>query len=106
MAHKEDSEGKPIDVAHVGPVMPDGTAPYLRHKPDGTDEVGVFLPLKDGQALPPGREVLCIEPLEGDLHKVTSLYGAKELSGPAQVATPAYRSGYDRIFGKAEVGLA
>jgi hypothetical protein len=41
---------------------------------------------------------------EDGWHDIETVYRVSD--GPAQVATPAYRAGYDRIFGKKEVGLA
>jgi hypothetical protein len=52
----------------------------------------------------PGSEIAHISPEDSDgWHEVQTLYR----NGPAQVATPKYREGYDRIFGKKpDVGLA
>ncbi len=107
MAHDHrPTADSPHDVAHVGPSLPDGSRPVIRHKTDGTDQIGMLVPMKDGQTLPPGAELVCTEPLEGDLVKMTSLHGGGEHKGPAKAATPAYRTGYEAIFGKKTVGQA
>lgn len=65
-----------------------------------------FSMMKDGDTLIPdaGGEILSVSPDGCDgWHPVQTLYK----SGPAQVATPEYRKGWDRIFGgKHTTGLA
>lgn len=63
-----------------------------------------YEPAKEGEPLKPGADLMSVSnECRDGWHDVEVLYR----SGPAQVATPAYREGYDRIFGKkAEVGLA
>jgi len=70
---------------------------------DGKLSVGTFVEVKEGQPIPEGYELIRVG-AEGEdgWRDVTSIYGG-ERSGPAQVATPAYREGYDRIFGKKPV---
>lgn len=57
--------------------------------------------------LTPGSEVVDIEEHDGR-HMAKTIYKVPLAAGegPAQVATPAYRDGYDRVFGKQKVGLA
>lgn len=64
--------------------------------------------VSDGEPIDPGSELATFDE-QGRLedgerwHTITSSY----IHGPPQVATPAYRDGYDRIFGrKQEVGQA
>lgn len=71
---------------------------------------GILAPVKEGAPIAPGAELVSVDALEREgWHDIETLYkndtGAAT-SGPPQVATPAYRNGYDRIFGKAKVGLA
>lgn len=70
---------------------------------DGNVEVGTFFEAHDGQPIPEGAELVQVDyNPRNEWHNAETLYK----NGPAQVATPAYRDGYDRIFGKKEVGLA
>ncbi len=67
---------------------------------------GTFTEIKEGQPIREGAELIRVgaEDDEG-WRDVTTVY--EHRNGPAQVATPAYREGYDRIFGgKQKVGLA
>ena len=75
----------------------------MRRSDSGVD-FGTFVEMKEGQPIPEGAELIRVG-AEGDdgWRDVTSVYK----SGPAQVATPAYREGHDRIFGqKQKVGSA
>lgn len=69
----------------------------VERETDGvTDHCLIYNP-KDGEPLPEGAELICVEKPDADGWQAsTTLYR----NGPAQVATPAYRDGYDRIFGK------
>lgn len=72
---------------------------------------GTLTPVRDGQPLTPGTELVKLTPGEDEWHDIETLYRHEQiepaLSGPPQVATPEYRKGYDRIFGKKPaVGLA
>ena len=70
---------------------------------DGSVQIGTFHEMRDGQPLPEGAELVQVDYHPGDeWHNSETLYK----QGPAQVATPAYREGYERIFGKKEVGIA
>lgn len=72
---------------------------------DGAVVPSLFTEAKDGVPMPPGAELLVPEgrACPHGWRKVRTVYR----SGPAQVATPAYRAGYDRIFGgKRAVGQA
>ena len=71
---------------------------------------GILTPVKDGAPIAPGAELVSVDALESEgWHDIETIYKNETrvaTSGPPQVATPAYRMGYDRIFGKKEVGLA
>ncbi len=95
------------DQVRFGQEVGPNTRLVERRKGDRVS-VGTLTPLKNGQSLFTGAEVVKVTPGEGEWHDVESIYrdGEPTLSGPPQVATPAYRAGYERIFGKQKVGLA
>jgi len=68
---------------------------------------GTFTEMKEGQPIPEGSELVRVGASDDDgWYDVTPIY-KHESNGPPQVATPAYRDGHDRIFGKKQnVGLA
>lgn len=81
-------------------LSPDGAA--IRCNEEGTG-FGTFTEMKEGQPLREGAELIRVEDADEDgWRDVISIYK----NGPAQVATPAYRENYDRIFGKQKVGMA
>jgi hypothetical protein len=83
-----------------------GVYSALRRSPDGEIRQITCSPTQDGAPVRPGAELANVSAESRDgWRKLTSLYKAAG-DGPAQVATPAYREGYDRIFGKQKVGLA
>lgn len=93
------------DEILFGPEIAPGVRSALRRSPDGSIREVTCSPLKDGATLQPSSEIANVSKTsEGGWHKLTDVY---KLSGPPQVATPRYREGYDRIFGKKQkVGLA
>lgn len=71
---------------------------------DGSVQVGTFHEMHEGQPLPEGSELVHV-----NYHPKNEWHDSETVhrSGPAQVATPAYREGHERIFGKKqEVGLS
>lgn len=101
------AEKKLRDQALIGDEIAPGVRRVLRRRGDDGDlELGEFHEIAEGQALPLGGELVYLDRSADDdgWHDVKSIYGGR--SGPPQVATPAYRLGYDRIFGKQKVGLA
>lgn len=95
----------------LGPEIEPGHGAAIRRSGENGETVGfgTFTTVKDGQPIPEGVELIRVGAEDDDgWRDVTTLYGREpERSGPAQVATPAYRNGYDRIFSKKrEVGLA
>jgi len=91
------------DKIAFGPEIAPGVHVAARRSPDGEVRQVAIMPMRDGAPLSPGSEVAHVdEACEDGWHTLTSVYK----SGPAQVATPAYREGYDLIFGKQKVGLA
>lgn len=71
---------------------------------DGNSGLVSLLPAPDGTPIPEGGELVHVGANDSEgWRNVEVLYR----NGPAQVATPAYREGYDRIFGKKQkAGLA
>lgn len=86
------------------PMTVDGRQVAIRHREDHTTEVGTLGRLEDGKPIP--EEARMVELSEdGRLRLGQSVAEMKK--GPAKVASPSYRSGWDRIFGtKATVGQA
>jgi hypothetical protein len=67
---------------------------------DKDGNVRVINALQEGQALPPGTDMVTFEPVEDepDQYDMKTIYKAS--SGPAKVATTQYRKGWDDIFAK------
>jgi hypothetical protein len=116
---KDDCCGK--DMLVPGPDLGNGYRAFSRHMPDHTVVQGVMRPLKDGEpimsggvfALTPrndGTPVCDVKPIDipGLPEPMCDCACSGEgHAGPARVSTPAFRSGWDRIFGgEPEVGKA
>jgi hypothetical protein len=95
------------DQIRIGQEVGPNTRLVERRK-NGRTSIGTLTPMKDGQSLLTGAEIVKVALDEDDeWHDVETIYAPEPaLSGPPQVATPAYKKGYDRIFGKQKVGLA
>lgn len=88
------------DKVWVGPELSDGNRPFVRENDKGR-QVGVM-----GVNPPCPDSFVELKPLGGCCYEVTSEIRLNS-SGPAQVASSAYRTGWDRLFGKPrEVGQA
>lgn len=113
---------KPKDQIRIGPEVAPGRRIAVRRCGENF-AIGTFGGMKDGRPIPKGAELIRMaqEQDTDGWRDATVLYRNEpepepeiELapleethgSGPAQVATPAYRESYDRIFGKQKVGLA
>lgn len=70
------------------------------HDENHDTSIGRCAPMVDGQPIPPG--ALLIEQEEGTPHGrvIYRPPPADAHDGPSRVATPAYRNGWDRTFGK------
>jgi hypothetical protein len=91
------------DEIWFGPEIEPGVYAALRRTPDGEVRQVTCSPMRDGSPLRVNSELAHVdEPSDEGWCPLTSIYKV----GPAQVATPAYREGYDRIWGKQKVGLA
>src|SRR5580692_6001817 len=90
------------DVMSVGPNL-GGICPFVRHHADHTIETGMARIAGPGE--PPSSEnSLFLTHQEGGLFKVQPMVrGGSDTGttkGPAKVSTPAFREGWDNIFGK------
>jgi hypothetical protein len=94
------------DQIRLGPEIEPGRGAAIRRSDEGIS-FGTFTEVKSGRPIPEGAELICVgDPADDGWRGVTPFY-KHESNGPAQVATPAYHEGYDRIFGKKrEAGLA
>lgn len=94
------------DRITVGQPLGDGTHACLRHYPDHRLEVARCRPVRSGENLNGSRVIMgqVVSPNVLDVETELDLRGGA--SGPPQVATDAYRDGWDRIFGSATVGQA
>ena len=104
----DDSLAPDYDVVLVhGPTDDGNGARVVRARP-GQLQVGEVRPVREGQAVN-GAEVVTLHPREGMLNVCdvevvhakppTPLAVKADRHGPAQVATNAYRTQYDRVFG-------
>ena len=93
---------KKSDEIRFGRQVDRDTHLAVRRDADGNEREVVVRKPKDGTPVGPRTEILSVSPKCHDgWHAVQTIYG------PPQVATPAYREGYDRIFGKKpDVGVA
>jgi hypothetical protein len=89
------------DRVWVGPELSDGNRPFIRENETGR-QTGI---MGDNPTSPPDSFVE-LEHVSGCCYDVTSEVKFTS-AGPSQVATNAYREGWDRLFGKRrEVGQA
>lgn len=95
---------KPKDEVNIGPVIAPGVR-VARRRNEGGEELITLREAVDGAPIGPSTELVQVgTECRNGWHTVRSLYGG---AGPPQVATEAYREGYDRIFGgKQTVGAA
>ncbi len=101
--------GKKLKILAVG-MTPEGPGLLLEDTKD--KETYVTVRSRSGVPLPPGGDIVRLHPIdedhvesrsvmEGDLFEDHSAEASSEgHAGPAQVATPAYRESWERIFGK------
>lgn len=83
-------------IQPIGP-LPDGRTLVTRHRPDHTTSLSAIRAAVDGAPLLPGEEFVTTRARADGSHEITGSY-ASPRSGPAQVATASYRSGWDRTF--------
>jgi hypothetical protein len=116
MADNNKKDGR--DFILLGPRNGDGSIVCMRHKADHTTQIGMIAPVKDGEPIRPGQQIVQLTQGDGPGLDVEVIYGGEseemhsapfETShkGPAMVTTPEFRKNYDRIFGtKPVVGSA
>ncbi|UJR81795.1 hypothetical protein [Sandaracinus amylolyticus] len=93
---KKTAAPKSEDVVLVHSPTDDGRGWRVLRKREDRIEAGAIHPVQEGQ--PIQGELVSLTHREGTpLFDVESHYAPK--SGPAQVATPAYRENWDAIFG-------
>lgn len=96
-----------------GPEIAPGIHTAIRRRGNEVKQV-LIRRSKEGEPILPGTELVVVgestcECSGGHWRELKTLYKNQRPTedGPAQVATPEYRKGYDRIFGKKQkVGLA
>lgn len=72
--------------------------PVFADAETGTD-VRAFVGPAEGRTLISGRQLVLVEPEEDGKHVMLEDVDLGETGGPAQVATTAYRAGWDATFG-------
>lgn len=93
---------KSRDRVRFDSLSPHGSIIGTRER-DGKSGPVALVPAAYGVPIPEGGEIVHVGADDPDgWRNVEVLYR----NGPAQVATDAYRTGYDRIFGKQKVGSA
>lgn len=102
-----DSDGKTRDLIIHNPENPSSVA---RVSEDGTVTHGKLVEQREGE--PIDGEILKVfkTPCSPLVHECESLFDPTEFGipsrgGPARVSTPAYRDGWDAIFGKSDKQL-
>jgi hypothetical protein len=101
----EKIDGDALDVVLVHGATGDGEGARVLRARQGHIEAGEVRPLREGQPLVPGGEVVrlvertgtpCLYDVKVD-YQVPAAPVARA-SGPPQVSTPAYRESWDRTF--------
>lgn len=90
------------DKFHID-FVENGIAYGSRERPDGSFEQATLEKPVDGVPLRDGQEVVQTSKESRDTLRIQTLYKHK---GPARASNPAYRAGYDEIFGKQKVAEA
>jgi hypothetical protein len=91
---------KQRDTVWVGPELANGHRPFVRQTSTGKSERGCFVPKDEAE------RAVELKHLGGHCFEVTR-ETRLTAGGPSQVANPAYRDGWSRIFGgKQAVGQA
>lgn len=101
---------QPQDVVLLGPELPEGRGRFVLRKRGERVETGAIRPSEEGK--PILGEMVKLSPREEDgLYDVEVLHDGRSgrtdapatdppRSGPAQVATDAYRAGWSRLFAR------
>jgi hypothetical protein len=103
----DDDPDPGADVVLVGPELSSSGWAVLRQRSDKL-EAGVMKPVRDGEPLAGGAELVRLQ--QRDEHPrlfdvdVLATIPTRTASGPPQVATDAYRAGWEMIFGNGKGG--
>lgn len=95
---------RPLDVAVLGDRTEDGAGRRVLRVRESGASLGELRPLTHGKPLPRDGEIVKLTPRDGapghvcDVEPQLDLGPAAAASGPARVASDAYRDGWDRIF--------
>ena len=74
-------------------------SPVVRVKPSGATTLEMAVPTREGQPIDPGSDLIVTDGRGGYYAEPLTARRASARSGPAQVATAAYRDNYETIFG-------
>jgi len=77
----------------------------VRHTADHRMQVGALFPIAEGTNVSDNTHIV-EEDADGDLRVGPTVGELKASGGPDQVATPRYRTNWERTFGKQTVGIA
>jgi len=97
----DECPGKGKDLVRLGAPVNGHFCPFIRHRADCSIQTGFLRKVRDGESILAG--AIELGNPQGDgvyevLGEVASM--VRDSRGPAKVATEAYRSGWDGIFGK------
>jgi hypothetical protein len=98
----DECPGKGKDLVRLGDPVGERVCPFIRHKADCSIQTGFLRKARDGEPLSAGAVQLG-NPQGDGVYEVLDEVApvvALDHSGPAQVASDAYRDGWDGIFGK------
>lgn len=98
----DNSDTKPEGQCAIGPDMGNGQHPVIVVHEGGSVHSGMARAYKEGEPMLPGDSIVEVVPHEHGcgIGSYRTLYAQEPHSGPAQVATEAYRRGWEAIFGK------
>jgi len=94
---------KTADVLLVGPPVEQGEGVAVLRRRGDRLEVGELREMREGQPLSPGAEIVRLRGRSEhgrlfDVEVLAELPGGAARTGPAQVASEAYRRGWDAAF--------
>jgi hypothetical protein len=92
-----------MKIRQITPECPEGGSLVEIVEPDGSRRLSTARPLREGEDLR-GSHLVEIDnrTADGEGYRVArTVYDGR--TGPAQVATPSYREGWDRVFSKEEI---
>lgn len=91
----------PVDDSEEDTLQVISSAPDHAHvvrRKGGTVSQGILRPLREGQPIDPAGELVSLKPRDSE----PGVFDVTSHSGPPRVASNRYRSGHDRVFGKAK----